>query len=144
MRPQSNQERSYEFFRVSYPVVFLCCLVGGAFLIFTVFQPQRFLGWIGVLSALTIALNFYAIRISVDRETLLVLYGIGLIAREFDRHEITGFSMVENHSFHAIYSAGADQVPQLSLRDGRTIVLPVTDTQRLAQVLRVRNRTSHR
>ncbi len=136
MRPASPNDSGLVFSRISVPLILVCSAVGVAFFLYTAFHPGSFLGWTGIIIALVVTLNFYAIKISVDQQTLLVMYGIGFIAREFDLHSIASFDMVENHSLHSIYNPTGNKLPCIRFRDGRSLTLPVTDARRLAEVLR--------
>jgi len=137
MHPPRPSAFSLESTRVSYPIITLCTGVGLAFGMYAVLNPYDFLGWIGLIISLSILLNFHTIRILVDRETLLVSYGIGFIAREFDLHGITNIEMIDNYTLHAVYNSSAERVPRIHTRDGRSIVLPMSDTRRLMEVLRL-------
>lgn len=115
----------------------MCAGVGVAFFIYTALHPGDIVGWCGVIGALALALNFYIIRVSVDHQSLLITYGIGFIAREFDLHEINRIEMVGNYTLHALYNPHAERVPRLYLRNGGSITLPLNDTRRLLEVLRL-------
>jgi len=128
---------NYEFSKVSYPLIILCGGVGIAFTIYTLFYPHQILGWAGMIGALGIALNFYSIKVSIDSETLLILYGIGFFAREFDLHSIVGLEMVENISFHSIYEPSRGRAPHVLFRSGGGVVLPIGDSRKLAQALKL-------
>lgn len=133
-RPNSSSE---ELNRLSYPIICFCSGVGLAFLVYAALHPFEWLGWVGIIGCLGIALNFYVIRISVDRDTILISYGIGFVAREFDRHAITGCEMVRNSTFHAVYNPSAERVPRLHVRDYGSVTIPIDDTQRLIEILRL-------
>lgn len=133
MSQQQSAPVLYEEECISGPLLILSVALALVFVLLALLSnhPERLVILI-IIDALLI-LNTYSMRISVDQETVVLSYGLGVLQRVFDRHSVERFQVVKNDKVLGwLYNPRGDTVLIVQLRGGLEFVLPAASPKALA------------
>jgi len=88
-----------------------------------------------VVLALLVFVNFFSLSVSLDRESLRLSFGLGLITRTVLLQDVQGMEIVPNSSLAWVYDMRRDHVLKLRLRNGRTMLVGIGDAKRMMELI---------
>jgi hypothetical protein len=123
----------------SVPVM-LACFLFEAGMLLHIYLTELSLAKIALAALAIVALlMLYSIRIMVDRDSLYLVYGVGLISRTFELAAVESCRIVEDRFFTSwMYRPSGGYVLVLRMRDGTHVIVPSEEAKKLVGIINVK------
>ncbi|HCT71357.1 hypothetical protein SDC9_24392 [bioreactor metagenome] len=133
--------------QTGWTIIFVFAITLFTFILFSILMPPQGEGGVLILAfspvLLIVMLLFYQLTVKVDRETIKIRFGIGLIRKSWKLSAIESAAPVRNSFFHgwgihytlntAVYNVSGFSAVELSFRHSkRKVRIGTSEPERLA------------